>query len=217
MSEQILEQIRAKKLIAIARGISRNQIADLTQALYEGGIRCIEVAFDPSDLKKEEDTLESIRTVKKEFGDAIWVGAGTVLSVRQVRLASEAGAQYMLSPNVDKAVICETKNLGRISIPGALTPTEAAAAYQYGADLVKLFPAGQMGPEYIKALRAPLSHIPVIAVGGINLENCADFIKAGAAGVGCGGNLANRKWVEEKRFTEITQTAKSYVERLSMP
>ena len=112
-------------------------------------------------------------------------------------------------------MIKETKKLGKVSIPGAMTPTEAAFAYKCGADIVKLFPAGVLGAAYIKALKAPLKHIPVTAVGSVNPQNCAEFIKAGCVGVGCGGNLVSAKLVNEGRFDEITAVAKEYMEALS--
>ena len=142
------------------------------------------------------------------------VGAGTVMTVEQVRQAAEAGAEYMISPNVDEEVIRETKRLGKVSIPGAMTPTEAAFAYKCGADIVKLFPAGLLGAAYIKAVKAPLKHIPVTAVGNVNVDNCAEFIKAGAVGVGVGGSLVSAKLVDEGRFDEITATAQAYVAAL---
>ena len=142
------------------------------------------------------------------------VGAGTVMTVEQVRQAAEAGAEYMISPNVDEEVTRETKRLGKVSIPGAMTPTEAAFAYKCGADIVKLFPAGLLGAAYIKAVKAPLKHIPVTAVGNVNVDNCAEFIKAGAVGVGVGGSLVSAKLVDEGRFDEITATAQAYVAAL---
>ena len=145
-----------------------------------------------------------------------WAAApSTVMSVDQVHQAVEAGAEYMISPNVNEAVIRETKKLDKVSIPGAMTPTEAAFAYECGADIVKLFPAGLLGAAYIKAVKAPLKHIPVTAVGNVNVENCAEFLKAGAVGVGVGGSLVSAKLVDEGRFDEITATAKAYVEALA--
>ena len=142
------------------------------------------------------------------------VGAGTVMTVEQVRQAAEAGAEYMISPNVDEAVIGETKRLGKVSIPGAMTPTEAAFAHKCGADIVKLFPAGLLGAAYIKAVKAPLKHIPVTAVGNVTVENCAEFIRAGAVGVGVGGSLVSATLVDEGKFDEITATARAYVAAL---
>ena len=111
-------------------------------------------------------------------------------------------------------MIRKTKELGLVSIPGAMTPSEAAQAYEWGADIVKIFPAGNLGPSYIKAIKAPLKHIPLTAVGGVNVENCVEFIKAGCCGVACGGNLVSAKLINEGRFDEITELAKAYVKAL---
>ncbi len=215
MSQAVLDKILAGKIIAIVRGISSDKICDLVNAMLAGGIDNVEVTFDQSSAEAQADTLKAISTIKATFGEKVNVGAGTVMTVEQVRLAVEAGAEYIISPNTDEAVIKETKALGKISIPGAFTPTEAATAYAYGADIVKLFPAGILGTGYIKALKAPLKHIPVTAVGGVNPQNCADFIKAGCVGVGCGGNLVSAKLVNEGRFDEITAVAKEYMDALS--
>ena len=200
----VLERIYEEKIIAIVRGIPSTQIVGLARALTEGGVSCIEVTFD----------LASLRAIKSELGEAVCLGAGTVMTVEQVELAAQAGAEYMISPNVDEAVIRATKALGKVSIPGAMTPTETAFAYQCGADIVKLFPAGLLGPAYIKAVKAPLKHIPVSAVGNITVENCADFIHAGAVSVGVGGNLVSALLVNEGHFDKITATARAYRERL---
>ena len=209
MSQAVLEKILEGKIIAIVRGIPSTKIVGLAQALEKGGVNCIEVTFDQSSEEKAKDTLAAIRA------DKVCVGAGTVMSVDQVHQAVEAGAEYMISPNVNEAVIRETKKLDKVSIPGAMTPTEAAFAYECGADIVKLFPAGLLGAAYIKAVKAPLKHIPVTAVGNVNVENCAEFLKAGAVGVGVGGSLVSAKLVDEGRFDEITATAKAYVEALA--
>ncbi len=214
MSKDVLDKILDSKIIAIVRGIHSSVIVSLADAMLKGGVCCIEVTFDQSSKENAEDTLVSIAKIRETFGDKVCVGAGTVMNVEQVKSASAAGAQYIISPNVNEDVIRETKKLGKISIPGAMTPTEAVQAYSYGADIVKMFPAGVLGPAYIKAIKAPLKHIPVIAVGGVNVENCAEFIKAGAVGVGVGGNLVSAKLVDEGKFDEITAVAKAYVQAL---
>lgn len=214
MSQTVLKKILDGKIIAIVRGIPSTQILGLAAALEKGGVKCIEVTFDQSSEEKANDTLSAIRIIKEKMGDTVCVGAGTVMSVEQVQQAAEAGAEYMISPNVDEAVIRETKRLGKVSIPGAMTPTEAAFAYKCGADIVKLFPAGLLGAAYIKAVKAPLKHIPVTAVGNVNVDNCAEFIKAGAVGVGVGGSLVSAKLVEEGKFDDITATARAYVAAL---
>ena len=211
MAQSVLERIFEEKIIAIVRGVPSSRIVDLARALAEGGVSCIEVTFDQT---APEDTLASLRAIRSELGDTICLGAGTVMTAEQVEQAAQAGAEYMISPNVDETVIQETKRLGKVSIPGAMTPTEAAFAYKCGADIVKLFPAGLLGAAYIKAVKAPLKHIPVTAVGNVNVDNCAEFIKAGAVGVGVGGSLVSAKLVDEGRFDEITATAQAYVAAL---
>ena len=139
MSQTVLNKIIEGKIVAIVRGIPSTKILGLAAALEKGGVNCIEVTFDQSSEEKARDTLAAIRTIKEGLGDKVCVGAGTVMTVEQVRQAAEAGAEYMISPNVDEAVIRATKALGKVSIPGAMTPTETAFAYQCGADIVKLF------------------------------------------------------------------------------
>ena len=209
MSNFVLETILETKVIAIVRGVPSGQIAALAGAIRAGGLRCLEVTFDHAASGGIQDTLASIRLLRGEFPD-MCIGAGTVMSVEEVRQAREAGAGYIISPNTDEAVIRETKALGLTSIPGAMTPSEAANAWKWGADLVKLFPAGVLGPEYIKALKAPLKHIPVTAVGGVTPQNAPDFLAAGCAGVGVGGNLVSPKLVAEGRLEEIAETARAY-------
>lgn len=214
MKKQCLQEIKKSRIIAIVRGIPCHQIIDLAEALHQGGITCMEITFDQS-AADFQDTLASIERIRTRFEGKIFVGAGTVMTGEQAELAIEAGAEYIISPNVDEAVIRRTKELDKLSIPGAMTPTEVAAAASYGADLVKLFPAGMLGPDYIKALKGPLNHIPLTAVGGISPENCAAFIRAGAVGVGCGGKLVSPNLVEEKRFDIIASIAGKYTAALA--
>lgn len=215
MSQEVLKRIREGKIIAIIRGISSDKIIELVAAMLEGGVSCAEVTFDQSSDEAAKDTLVSIRKICEHFGDKVCVGAGTVMSKEQVRQAAEAGAKYIISPNTDPEVITETKKLGLVSIPGAMTPTETAYAYSLGADIVKLFPAGNLGASYIKALKAPLKHIPVTAVGGVNAKNCAEFFKAGVVGIGVGGNLVSKELVESQNFAAITAAAKEYIDALA--
>ena len=214
MSKEVLQRILDGKIVAIVRGIDSSNIADLAKALADGGITCIEVTFDQSGPEKIQNTLDAISNIKRAMGDRVCVGAGTVMTVEQVRLAAEAGAEYMISPNTDPEVIYESKRLDKVSIPGAMTPTEVAYAYNCGADIVKMFPAGILGAGYIKAVKAPLKHIPVTAVGGVNAKNCAEFFKAGASGVGVGGNLVSPELVNSGRFEEITAMAQEYTDAL---
>ena len=214
MSKEVLNKILEGKIIAIVRGIPSDEVVGLAEALEKGGISCIEVTFDQSSKEKASDTLKAISNIHKALGDKVCVGAGTVMTVEQVEAAAAAGAEYMISPNTNAAVITRTKELDKVSIPGAMTPSEVAEAYELGADIVKMFPAGVLSAAYIKAVNAPLKHIPVTAVGGVNPGNCAEFIRAGAVGVGVGGNLVSPQLVKEGRFDEITAIAKSYTDAL---
>ncbi len=210
-----LEFINEHKIIAIVRGIDSDKISSLAAAMVKGGLRCIEVTFDHSSEEGKLNTLKGIEILTKEFEGEVLAGAGTVLTVEQVDLAAKAGAKYIISPNMNVNVIKRTKELGLISIPGAMTPSEVVEAYEAGADIVKLFPAAMFGTAYLKAVRGPLKHIPMTAVGGISPANIAEFIEAGAVGVGVGGNLVSPKLVNEGRFDEITEIAKSYVDALA--
>lgn len=204
-----VDLIKKEKIIAILRGIPADKICRLAGALHKGGINLIEVTFDQRSSDYAE-TLESISLIKREFDGAVGVGAGTVITTEQARLAKEAGAEYIISPNTNEAVIKETKKLGMISIPGAFTPSEIEAAHEYGADFVKVFPISDLGPSYLKAVAAPLSHINLLAVGGVRPENVKDYLKAGACGVGAAGNLVNKEWLTNCEWDKITAVAREY-------
>lgn len=210
MTEKTCDTLLQSKVIAIVRDIKSDKIVDLAKALLAGGLCCIEVTYDQSSETGKRDTLRTIATLSERQGDKLCIGAGTVLTVAEVGAAHQAGATYILSPNTDEAVIRETKRLGMVSIPGAFTPSEVVAAHHYGADIVKLFPAGNLGAAYVKAIKAPLRHINVMAVGGITPTNTPEFLAAGAVGVGVGGNLVSPVLVAEGRFDEIASLARQY-------
>lgn len=205
-----IEELLENKIIAIIRGVSSENIINTVKALSDGGIRAVEITFNQKEHLKYLDTLKSIALIKEHFGNEIFLGAGTVLTEECVEEAIKSGAEYIISPNVCEGVIKKTKELGAISIPGAFTPTEIVNAYDWGCDVVKLFPAGLFGTDYIKAVISPLNHIPVMAVGGITVENIQDFMKAGVVGVGIGGSLVDIKAVENGEFYKITEIAKKY-------
>lgn len=211
-NDMVLKAVLENKIIAIVRGVYGDDVLRLSEALLQSGIRMIEVTYDQTG--KAENTADTIRLITEHFAGDVLAGAGTVMSAEQARIAKDAGARYIISPNVKEEVIRETKKLNMVSMPGALTPTEIAAAYEMGADVVKIFPASVLGPAYIKAVKAPLKHIPVMAVGGINEKNARDYIAAGAAGVGVGGNLVNRQWVSEGKVDEIGRIARELRENV---
>lgn len=206
----VMETVLKKRVITIVRGLAPEHMEGLAEALAKGGIGMMEVTFDQRNPQSWKDTAAAIHLLATRFAGVILPGAGTVLTPEQARMAHDAGAQYIISPNVDADVIGETRALGMASMPGALTPTEVVAAWQAGADAVKVFPAGSMGPEYIKALKAPLAHIPLMAVGGIAEETAADFMKAGAIGLGIGGSLVNHAWIAAGEWGKITAAARVY-------
>ena len=208
--DRVIADIRKHKIIAIVRGIPTELIVDLTGALYAGGIRLIEVTFDQKGGTALTDTPCAITALCDTFGDNMRIGAGTVLTEGQVLAAADAGAGFIVSPNVNEAVIMTTRATGLVSIPGALTPTEIMSAHDFGADLIKLFPAGELGLGYVKAICAPLNHIDFLAVGGVDHSNIGSFFKAGMCGAGIGSRLADKALVMEKRFSELTDIAKAY-------
>lgn len=215
MREKIIEEVLKHKIIAIVRGMDKEQTINIAKALYEGGIRFIEVTFNQKKPEEFYKTADSIRAIREAMGDKMYVGAGTVTSVELVDMAAEAGALYMISPDMDEEVIRHTRKLGLVSMPGAYTATEAKKAYNAGADFVKLFPCIGDAPAYVKALCAPLSHIPFLAVGGVDANNAGAFIKAGAVGVGVGSSLVNKKWVDAGEYEKITEEAKKMIENIN--
>ena len=170
----------------------------------------MEVTYDASGATPETETAEMISMLKEHFGDKMSIGSGTTLSERQVRMTKESGGEFIISPDTCRAVIEKTRELDMVSIPGAFTPTEAQNAHAAGADIVKLFPASVLGSGYIKALRAPLSQLSLMAVGGIDLDNMAAYLAAGACSVGIGSNIVSQTRVEEGDFEAIRALAKQY-------
>ncbi|NLF26973.1 MAG: bifunctional 4-hydroxy-2-oxoglutarate aldolase/2-dehydro-3-deoxy-phosphogluconate aldolase [Clostridiales bacterium] len=212
MRNQIVERIAASRIIVIVRGLAGEKIVALAEALCEGGIELMEVTFDQSRPESRQDTVDVIRALAANMGDRMSVGAGTVTSVELVETAHRAGAKYIVSPDFRPEVVFRTRELDMVSLPGALTPTEIGRAYDQGADFVKVFPAAELGPGYIRAIRAPLNHIPLLAVGGVDERNARDFIEAGCAGIGVGGNLVNRAWIQAGEWGKITGLARRFVE-----
>ena len=211
MKNQITAKIKEEKIIAIIRHLGAKDAEALCEALYKGGIRLAEITFDPAGTIPAEETAKTISVLRDKFAGKMLIGAGTVLDMDYVRIAIGAGAEFIISPNTDPDVIRYTKECGRVSIPGAMTPTEVVSAYRAGADFVKVFPSDTLGLKFIKALRAPLPHIPLIPTGGINTGNIADFLSAGAAAVGIGSNLSRNDLVKAGRLDEITALAEEYL------
>lgn len=212
MRETIIQWIEKEKIIAIVRGAEPEQCEAVAKALYAGGIRLMEITYDQRRPESWQATANAIGALAREYEGRMFVGAGTVTSPELVELTAKAGGAFIISPDTDVAVIKKTRELGLVSMPGAMTPSEIKTAHNAGADFVKLFPVGNLGAGYLKAVKAPLSHIKIMAVGGVNEENAAEFLKAGAAGLGVGGNLAKKAWIEAGEYDRLTAAAKALVE-----
>ncbi|WP_187374195.1 bifunctional 4-hydroxy-2-oxoglutarate aldolase/2-dehydro-3-deoxy-phosphogluconate aldolase [Murimonas intestini] len=204
----LLSLIGTHKIIAILRKLTCEEAVKAAGCLENAGIRFVEVTFDAAG--PSENTLHSIETIRRTY-PGLHVGAGTVLTPQQVHDAYQAGAEYIISPNTDPEVIELTKKYDLISIPGALSPTEIVLAYSAGADIVKLFPVSSVDPSYIKALKGPLPHIPLAAVGGVNLTNIKSFLQAGAYCVGIGSEIVPRSLIQKGDYQSIEEAARIYV------
>lgn len=211
MEEKVIQAVREHKLIAIVRGVESEKCLRVAQALYDGGIRLMEITYDQKHPENWEQTARAIGAVAEAFDGRMYVGAGTVTNTELVELTAKHGGRFIISPDVNADVIRRTRELGMVSMPGALTPTEVMTAHAAGANFVKLFPAGNLGAGYLKAVRAPISHVELLVVGGIDEKNIGAFLAAGAAGAGIGGSLVNTARVENGEFDKITESARLLV------
>lgn len=207
-----IEAIEKTKIVTVIRGVYGKDLENLLSALFDEGIRAAEITFDQSGAVKDEETAREIKAAVKQMSGKMHIGAGTVLYENQVNLACGAGAEYIVSPDTNEKIISLTKKMGMISVPGALTPTEAQTAFSAGADFVKLFPAGCMGKEYLKAVALPLSHIKFLAVGGINAGEIKDYLACGAAGFGISSGIVDKKLIAQGDFNAVARRAREYIE-----
>ena len=211
MREQVINSVKNEKLIVIVRGVEKEKLIPLAEAMYDGGIRLLEITFSANGKVSDEETAENIKMLSEHFEGRMFIGAGTVLSEKQVELTKNAGGKFIISPDTNGNVIKKARELDMVSMPGALTPSEVQAAHSYGADFVKLFPVCSLGSEYVKAIKAPLSHIDMLAVGGVHDGNMAEYLKAGVSGFGIGSNIIDKKALSEDNYKAITELAKKYV------
>ena len=209
--EEIKQLVRNSRIVAIIRGFTPDTCLRLAEAYATGGIRLVEVTFNQKAPETWKDTAAAIRAIRERFAGRVRAGAGTVLTEEQLSMCIDAGGEYMITPNVKPELIRSCVRQGLVAMPGALTPSEAVNAWEAGAAFVKIFPAGSLGPGYVKALRAPLAHIPMLAVGGISADNVADFMRAGCVGAGVGGNLTNKEWIAAGAWDKIADAARQLV------
>lgn len=210
MRNEIIKSVEENKIITIVRGIEKEKLLPLAEAMYEGGIRLLEVTYDAKGIVPDEETAKNIEMLAAHFEGRMYIGAGTVITEKQVELTKKAGGGFVISPDTYDAVISKTRELEMVSMPGALTPSEIQAAHRNGADFVKVFPITNFGVEYVKAVKAPLSHIKLLAVGGINEKNMDEYLKAGISGFGIGSNIIDKKAIENNDFEKICELAKIY-------
>ena len=213
--DEVLKTIRDARLVAILRGVPQEKLSGVVEALIAGGVRVLELTFDHAKENCVEDNIEKIRFVSENFGDRVIVGCGTALNAEEVEAAYRAGASLVVSPDCNEDVIKKTRELSMVSMPGALTPTEIVKAYRAGADIVKIFPAGELGMGFITALQGPLGFIPMSAVGGVKPETVEDFLNAGICGFGVGGQLVLSAAVKSGDFGAIEKRAREFTDAIA--
>ncbi len=206
---EILSRMIAEGLIPVIRVTSAQEAIDVADAIKEGGATFIEITMSV------QGAIDVIKDLTKKYKDEIVLGAGTVLDPETGRAALLAGAQFIVSPTLNLDLIHLAHRYSAVMIPGAMTPTEILTAWNAGADMVKVFPAAQLGgPEYIKALRGPLPQVLLVPTGGVNLQNAGAFIKAGCVALGAGGELVDKKALKEKKFSILTENARAFLKAI---
>ena len=205
----ILNRMLNPGVIAVIRADNSSQLLDAARAMAEGGLTAMEVTMTTPDA------LDVIRAVVKEMGDRVLMGVGTVLDDVTARLAILAGAEYVVTPVLRPDVIALCRRYSKPVVSGAYTPTEALTAHEAGADFIKLFPADTLGPKYIKAIKGPLPQLEIIPTGGVDVKNCGEWIKAGCAAVGVGGNLVSKDVLVRKDWKTLTEVSRQFVEAVA--
>src|SRR6202163_55716 len=204
--DQVLSFITEIGIVPVVRTSSAEGAIKAIDAIYRGGIRAAEITMTVPGA------VGALEKVADRFGDKIVLGAGTVLDPETARICMLAGARFFVTPALRLSTIEMAKRYSKVICPGALTPTEVLTAWEAGADVVKVFPFGNVGgAKYIKALKGPFPQIEMIPTGGVNLETAGDFLKAGACAVAVGGELVDAKSIKEGRFDVIEGRARQYL------
>ena len=210
MKADVLKAVAETRVVAIIRGMEPEICVKLAEAYLAGGIRLVEVTYDQTG--DPEKTVRAIRAIRERFANEMHVGAGTVLTADQLERTIAAGGKFMVTPSVNPELIRRANAAGLVTMPGAFTPSEIVTAHEAGADFVKVFPVGTFGAKYVKDLLAPLRHVKLLAVGGVNPDNAADFIKAGCVGVGASGSLVNKDLIAAGDWSRIAAEAKRFID-----
>jgi 2-dehydro-3-deoxyphosphogluconate aldolase / (4S)-4-hydroxy-2-oxoglutarate aldolase len=207
MSVEIKAEIERVGLVPVLRAQSEAEGHALVEAMLAGGVTVVEVTMTVPGA------VDLLRALKKEHGSRLLLGSGTVTTAAQAVATIEAGAEFVVSPSLHPEVIATTKALGKVSIPGALTPTEVITAWNAGADYVKIFPCSAVGgASYLRSLRAPFPELQLIPTGGVTQQTAADFLKAGARALGVGADLVNAKAIADGKPELVTDAARAYLE-----
>ena len=200
---QILERVG---LIPVLRARNASQAHALVEAMMAGGVTVVEVTMTVPGA------IDVLKGLEKEYGDKLLLGSGTVITADQAAATIDAGAEFVVSPSFHPEVVAKTRALGKLSIPGALTPTEVITAWNTGADYVKIFPCSAMGgASYLKSLLAPFPQLKLIPTGGVTLQTAESFLKAGARALGVGSDLVNLAAIDAGKPETITETSRAYL------
>ncbi|MBM4069099.1 MAG: bifunctional 4-hydroxy-2-oxoglutarate aldolase/2-dehydro-3-deoxy-phosphogluconate aldolase [Planctomycetes bacterium] len=203
--ESQLRQVLDSGIVAVVRSPDHQQLVEVARALADGGVRVIEITMSVPNA------LDVLKQVRQALGDRVLLGAGTVLDPETARAVLLVGAEFIVAPTVNFDVIRLCQRYDKLIMPGAFTPTEILAAWEAGADIVKVFPADVVGPPFFKALRGPLPQVRLMPTGGVDLATASAFLKAGACCLGIGGQLVEPKAVAERNFDRIRDLARQYV------
>jgi len=204
--DSILAEMARTGIVAVVRASDSSRLVEVAGALQDGGVTCIEITMTTPNA------LAVIEATTREMGDRACIGVGTVLDPETARAAILAGAQFVVGPTLDEAVIRMAHRYSKPVVPGALTPTEILRAWEAGADVVKVFPAAVVGgPAYFRAIKGPLPHIKLSPTGGVNLETAAEFIRAGAEFLGVGGELVTKSDLAAGNLDGLRERAAKYI------
>jgi 2-dehydro-3-deoxyphosphogluconate aldolase/(4S)-4-hydroxy-2-oxoglutarate aldolase len=200
-----LRRVLDAGIVAVVRAPDGARLVEVIRALADGGVTVAEVTFTVPDA------IDVLRRASRELGDRVLLGAGTVLDTETARAALLAGAEFLVAPTLNLDVIRLCRRYDKVVMPGAFTPTEILAAWEAGADVVKVFPADVVGPAFFKALRGPLPQIRLMPTGGVDLTTAADYLRAGACCLGVGGQLVDPKLIAAGDFDGLRELARKYV------